>query len=138
MTARAAIAEACAEIVAGRLPDERGRALVVRAARSFCETPSRARDALFRQTAVAERDRLLAEMARRHCGAATGHRQKARRIIEILVRYEAAGWRRDRHAAIRPAYLDGTAEAFAWEALKTGAPVPKDRQLREILAASKV
>lgn len=52
MSTRAALDEALTDLTVGRLPDEPGRRLVVRAARSFLDTPSRARDAMLRQEAI--------------------------------------------------------------------------------------
>ncbi len=137
MSTRTTLKQAYTDLACGRLPDEAGRRLVVRAARSFLETPSRARDAMLRQEAIRERDRLLIKLALDHYADLPGVRAKARRILGLGRLYEVSGWRRDEHATTCPAHRIGTPEGALWAVLKAWSQLPGERRLREILSTSK-
>ena len=134
MSTRAALDAALGDLATGRLPDEAGRRLILRAARSFMETPSRNRDAMWRQEGIRKRDNILCELAAQHCGGLKSVKPKADKIAAWARRYEGCGWKRDKHATAPPKHLENRPEALIWRALKTHPIFPRDRQLREILA----
>ncbi len=76
MSTRANLEQACSDLAGGQLPDQAGRRLVVRAVRSFMETPSRARDTMLRTEGIRERDRLLFELALNHYADLRGVRAR--------------------------------------------------------------
>ena len=137
MTTRADLDHACDNLAADRLPDETGRRLIIRAAQYFMDTPSQGRDTMFRLEAIRERDGLLVELARKHCGDLRDIRPKVRRILQWALRYETSGWRRDRYATTCPAHRIGKPEGAIWEILKTWPKMPGERRLHEILSISK-
>ena len=137
MPARADLDSACDDLAAGRLPAEAGRRLILRAARSFAETPSRQRHAMWRQEGIRERDRLLVELAEKHCRDLPDIRPKVRRIIQWACRYESSGWRHDRLATTCPAHRIGKPEGVIWAVLKAWPKMPRERQLHEILSTSR-
>ena len=81
------------------------------------DTPSRARDAMLRQEAIRARDRLLIELARKHCGDLKGVKPKADRIAAWARTYEGTAWARDKHASSCPERLRGRPEGLIWNTL---------------------
>ena len=134
MSVQAALDTACDVLAAGRLPDEAGRRLILRAAQSFAETPSRNRDALWRQEGLRKRDELLRELAARHCGKLTSTRAKARQISTWAVRYLTTAWQQDAHAFSCPERLAGTPQDHIWRILSGGAAIPGERRLFDIIS----
>ncbi len=136
MSTQDALDRALDDFAAGRLPDETGRRLIIRAAQYFMDTSSQGRDTMFRLEAIRERDGLLVELARKHCGDLRDIRPKVRRILQWAFRYETSGWRRDRYATACPAHRIGKPEGAIWEILKTWPKMPGERRLHEILTNS--
>ncbi len=136
MSTRAALEAIYADLAADRVLGAKSRRLTMEALRSFMDTPSRARDAFLRRKDITERDRLLAELARKYCGDLRGIRPKVRRILQWTLRYETSGWRHDRHATTCPAHRIGKPEGIIWAVLKTWPKMPGERQLHEILSNS--
>lgn len=134
MSTQAALDAALADLAAGRLPDEAGRRLVMRAARDFMQTPSRSRAALFRQEGLRQRDQILCEIATRYCGGLKGVKPKADKIAAWARTYEGTAWIRDKHASSCPDRLRKRPEGLIWRAFKACSKFPRDRQLREIIA----
>ena len=138
MSTQDALDRACDDFAAGRVLDDAGRRLLLRAAQSFAETPSRQRDAMLRQEDIRKRDHILCDLATGHCGGLKGVRPKANQIAAWARRYEGCGWKRDKYAATCPDHITGRPEGLIWQALKAHPSFPRDRQLREIIARSTV
>jgi hypothetical protein len=83
--------------------------------------------------ALAQRDALLIEAARRFCPGASG-RETARRLRIALSRYCDGRWRRERTEALCPPRHRGTITALLWELLKVRDHVPSERLIRLVLS----
>lgn len=134
MSTQDALDRALDDFAAGRALDEASHRLVVRAGRSFAAMPSRHRASVLHQEGLRARDRLIIEIATRHCGGLKGVKPKADRIAAWARTYEGTGWLRDKHATSCPDGLRERPEGLIWRALKAHPVFPRDRRLREIIA----
>jgi hypothetical protein len=85
--------------------------------------------------AIARRNSLLVEAARRFCGGMSG-REAARFLRTRLLRYECGTWRRSRVETQCPARHAGRIEAVLWAILKVRDHAPSERTVRAALSAS--
>jgi len=90
----------------------------------------------WREEAIRRRDGMLRQLAQRHFPTASVS-QQARQIYLLALRYAAAAWRFDRQRDEMPIGYAGTVKEELWSIFKTGAPMPRERHLRTILAQSK-
>jgi hypothetical protein len=86
------------------------------------------------EEAMRRRDAALRELAETLLPDLSPTAQ-ARHIHTLASRYGASAWRHDRTLEAMPRAYAGKANAWLWQAFKSGAPMPIcERQLRNILA----
>lgn len=85
------------------------------------------------EEAMRTRDAALRALAQAACPTLP-ITAKARRVAQLLARYDSGAWAHDRQRAAMPAEYVGTLQEPIWRAFKSGAAMPLgERQLRTIL-----